>query len=251
MNELDVTWMYPDILYLHGERANIKALERIGTMLGLKVNINKVNNYEDKIDFKNTDVIVFNTGEVKTMEKVIEVLKAQKEELEEYVNSNKIIIFIAQSGIIAAKDTLRKDGTVIQGLGILDMSLLERDMVFGDDFYFKLNENPKMEMIGVQVQLLDTKINSGEPLGTVIYGMGNNDVDNKSYEGMKYRNVIFTNELGPILVKNPWYTEKLIKEAMKNKGIEIETEIDKNDFCIEMNSLEAIKEFIKKKGLIV
>lgn len=249
MNELNVVWMYPDILYLHGERANILALGKVGNMLGLKVNVNRLNEYSDKIDFKKADIIIFNTGEIKTMEKIIEVLKTQKEELEEYINLNKMIIFIAQSGIIAAKDTIRRDGTVIEGLGILDMSLVEREMVFGDDFYFKLNDDNETEMIGVQVQLVDTKINSGEPLGTVIYGIGNNDANNKAYEGMKYKNVIFTNALGPVLVKNPWYTEKLIKEAMKNKGEEIEINIDKNDFSIETSSLEAIKEFIKKKGL--
>ena len=59
--------------------------------------------------------------------------------------------------------------------------------------------------------------------------------------------LIFTNGLGPIFVKNPWWTEKIIKEAMKNKGIEIKNNIDKSTFQIEHNSNESIKIFIDSK----
>ena len=68
--------------------------------------------------------------------------------------------------------------------------------------------------------------------------MGNN---NDETEGCKYKNVIFTNALGPVLVKNPWYAEKLIRQAMKTKGIEL-------DYELEYKSLECIKKFINGKG---
>ena len=35
---INVLWMYPDILNLHGERANAMAFEVIGKKLGLNVN---------------------------------------------------------------------------------------------------------------------------------------------------------------------------------------------------------------------
>ena len=79
--------------------------------------------------------------------------------------------------------------------------------------------------------------------GKLIYGMGNNEKETKN-EGAKYKNVIFTNALGPVLVKNPWYAETLIKEALAQKGIKIETTIPREDFEIELNSLECIKKFI-------
>ena len=66
-------------------------------------------------------------------------------------------------------------------------------------------------------------------------------------EGAKYKNVIFTNALGPVFVKNPWYTEHIIKEAMLQKGITIETRIDEKEFEIELESAKCIKQFIDKK----
>ena len=55
MNKLTITWCYPDILNLHGDRGNIMALERIGKMLDLDVEVKKIENYDEDIDFENTD----------------------------------------------------------------------------------------------------------------------------------------------------------------------------------------------------
>ena len=48
-------------------------------------------------------------------------------------------------------------------------------------------------------------------------------------------------------MKNPWYTELIIKNALKNKGIELEKSLTDEDFEIELNSLRTIKKFIEQK----
>lgn len=142
-----------------------------------------------------------------------------------------------------AKETLRRDGTKFEGLGILDMQCKEREDVYGNDLYFSLKEYENVEIMANQIQLIDTKLNSDIALGKIIYGIGNND----GTEGAKYKNVIFTNALGPVLVKNPWYTEKLIRQAMENKGEKVNKVLDENEFDIEKNSFEYIKKFIENK----
>lgn len=151
--------------------------------------------------------------------------------------------------IIIAKSTVRRNGTVINGFGYLDCDLLERKKVYGDDIYYTLNDDSKHEMVGVQIQLLDVDMHSGDAVGTIIYGMGNDEKE-KRYEGVQYKNVIGTNTLGPILTKNPWYTEKLIKQAMKNKGVIIDINIDESEYDVELNSLKSICEFISDKEKI-
>ena len=39
---LKIAWLFPDILYLHGERGNILALERLGAMMGLETEVAKI-----------------------------------------------------------------------------------------------------------------------------------------------------------------------------------------------------------------
>ena len=38
-NIVNVAWMYPDILNLHGERGNAKAFELVSKKMGVKLNI--------------------------------------------------------------------------------------------------------------------------------------------------------------------------------------------------------------------
>lgn len=243
---LNIVWAYPDILNLHGDRGNLLALERIAKMLEVETEVTKIENYREKIDFDSADIILFNVGEVKVMPTIIKALKEQEEELNKYIENGKIIILIGTTGCIMAKETLRTDGTSFKGLGILDMTCIERKDVYGDDLHFKLKEEQNMEIMANQIQLIDTKLNSDIALGTVKYGMGNNEA-NKRTEGAKYKNVIFTNALGPVLVKNPWYTEKIIKLAMENKGEKVEKSIEKSEFEIESKSMECINRFIENK----
>lgn len=241
--ELNVTWLYPDVLNLHGDRGNVMALEKIGKILGLDVNITRVDSYSQKIDFDNTDIIMINPGEVKVISKIVEVLNAQKEKMDRYVEDGKIILAIGTSGAVMAKKIKFLNNTEIDGLGYLNMEAIQRDTVYGNDVLYTLKEEENIQIAGNQIQLMDVKINSECALGKVDYGRGNNG---DGTEGAKYKNVIFTNALGPVLVKNPWYTENLIRKAMKTKNVELEE--NKLDYELEMKSLECIKNFISRKG---
>ncbi|MBR6034396.1 MAG: hypothetical protein IKP28_06765 [Clostridia bacterium] len=244
-NELNIAWCYPDMLNLHGDRGNIMALERIGKMLGLNVNVKKIESFQTEINFDKTDILFFNVGEIRIIESIVDALNKQKEELDRFIENNKMIIAIGTTGAAFGKKLIKLDGKQIDCLGYLDMDCNQRDMVYGNDIIFKLNEDESVEINGNQIQMLDIKTNGATILGTVSYGRGNNGEDKG--EGAKYKNLVFTNTLGPVLVKNPWYTEKLIKTAMATKGIQIENSIPDTDFEVERKSIECIKEYNAKK----
>jgi CobQ-like glutamine amidotransferase family enzyme len=124
--ELNITWLYPDVLNLHGDRGNVMALKKVGEMLNLEVNIKRVDSYSQKIDFDKTDIILINPGEVKVISKIVDVLNKQKEELDKYVEDNKIILAIGTSGAILAKTVEYLDKTKINGLGYLDMEVIRK-----------------------------------------------------------------------------------------------------------------------------
>lgn len=244
-NKLNLVWLYPDMFNLHGDRGNVQTFEKIAKKLDLEISIQKIDDYDSNIDFENTDIILVNPGELKVIKTVVESLKKQTKNLDKYIQKNKFIVLIGTSGAIMAKNTTRLDGTEIKGLGYLNMDCTQREYIHGDDIYFELDDDSKTEIIGSQIQVIDTKLNENIALANVKYGLGNNG---DGTEGAKYKNVIFTNGLGPIFVKNPWWAEKIIKDAIKNKGIEITKSIDKSEFEIEINSNESIKKFIKSKN---
>ena len=63
--------------------------------------------------------------------------------------------------------------------------------------------------------------------------------------------MFFTNALGPLLIKNPWFAQYLIEKAMKAKDITFsKQELANLDFEMEKKALSAIRKFITNKELI-
>lgn len=243
---LNISWVYPDLLNLHGDRGNVMAFEKVANLMGIEAKIKRIDTFSEKIDFENSDILFFNAGEVKTVGPIVENIRKFGDAVYDYANKGKFIIAIGTTGAILAKNLRRADDTVIEGLGLIDMRCEEREFIYGDDLMFTLNDERKTLITAVQIHLVDFFLyDENDKLGSLEYGKGNNDKDNT--EGAKKGNVIFTNALGPVFVKNPWYAQDIIVEAMKNKGVEIEKTDLTKEFEIEYKSAEYIKKFIEKK----
>jgi len=239
---INILWMYPDILNLHGERANAKAFEIIGKKLGLKINIDRLDNIDEKIDFDKYDILLFNAGQLKEIEVLSNIMKNQIDDLNKYIRNKKVILVTGTTGALFSNNIERLDGSSFKGLNIFDADIKEREYVNGDDIYFKFKN---MQITGPQIQMIDIDIKNEKPLGKVIYGFGNN---NTGYEGMIKNNVIFTNTLGPVLVKNPWLCEYLFDIVIKNKDLKVKKK--KIKYELENKSHKSSLEFINKKIVV-
>ena len=89
-NIVNVAWMYPDILNLHGERGNAKAFELVSKKMGVKLNIDRIDDIDSNINYENYDILLFNAGELKHIEKVKERLVTL---LNDYNSKNNITIY--------------------------------------------------------------------------------------------------------------------------------------------------------------
>ena len=245
-NTLNITWLYPDLLNLHGDRGNIMAFEKVGKKMGLDVKINRIDTFSQEIDFDNSDIIFMNVGEIKTVKSVVENIKKYGNAIYDFVEAGKPVIAIGTTGAVLIDKTTRADGSVVEDLGIIHAEAVERKAIYGDDLHICLTEDNSFELMAVQIHLIDFFLkDEKDALCKIIYGKGNNDKD--TTEGGKYKNAIFTNALGPVFVKNPWYTEKIINEALKAKGLEVAEPIEESFFEIERNSFKTIGAFIKQK----
>ena len=45
---INIAWLYPDTLNLHGDRGNIMAFERVAAMLGADVTITRIDSYDNR-----------------------------------------------------------------------------------------------------------------------------------------------------------------------------------------------------------
>jgi CobQ-like glutamine amidotransferase family enzyme len=269
--QLNILWMYPDILNLHGDRGNVAALVRICEQLGIEARLKRVNRLTDRLtdsvtggsDISNADLILLNPGELIVMPAVIHALSEKKEALQEYAAAGKGILAVGTTGAVLAQEIVRQDGSVFEGLGLLDMKVNEREAIYGDDIIFRLmsdadTSNTKAgdsetksedaqsteepgDVCGIQIRTTDTFLAENQKaLGRIVYGLGNsgesgtiynenvgtvdsgaNDssaADSRAiYEGAVRENIIFTNALGPVLVKNPWFARRIIESILKRK----------------------------------
>lgn len=239
---INLLWMYPDMLNLHGDRGNILAFGKIAEKMGITLNITKVERFNEKIDFEKADLIFFNPGELKVSLKVLARLKTDIREIEKYIAANKHIIVIGTTGSIFGKEIERTENNeIIKGLDFFDMCSKERKTVIGDDIYFSIND--RQEIIGSQIHMLDFNVKESQVLGNVKYGYGNNG---NKYEGARVNNLIFTNALGPVFVKNPWWAETILNQIAKSKGINT-MDIPVENYEIEIKSFNSIKELNEKK----
>lgn len=240
-NKINLAWMYPDILNLHGERGNVQCFKYVADLLSLDLNIDRIDNIEEEIDFEKYDILLFNCGELKVVPTMLEFLTPQKEKLDKFISDKKYLITTGTTSCFLGNNITRLDGTSFNGLNIMNIDFKERNLVVGDDLYYSIDEN--MEIIGSQIQMVDININDETPLGTVKYGYGNNGTNK---EGARKDNVIFTNCLGPVFVKNPWFAENILRDICKSKNIEISDDLHL-EYDIEKKSFDATKTFIENK----
>ena len=238
MHTVTIGWMYPNLLNLHGERGSVQAIAEIGKNLGIQVDVIRIEDFDDPIPFDKLDLLMFLPGEISVFPKLIDAFTRQKAEMDAYIENGGHILAIGTSGFMFGKLITREDGAQIQGMGYLDMEAKERKYVWGDDLHLRMHHN-KQELIGSQIQMAD--VDAKYPLGATLYGMGNN---NSGAEGAKFKNLIYTNCLGPLFVKNPWFAEDILKEICLKKFLGI-TATDNN--TIASDSFESTLTFIKSK----
>ena len=244
--KLKAAWLFPDILYLHGERGNMLAFQRIAGFAGAEVEIDRIDLDTEEFDPMAYDFIFCPPGEIASFPVLIEWLQPYREKLETYIAAGRVLLVTGTSQCIFGGRTIQEDETEFNGLGLFDCDFKERKLVYGDDLYFETGygceEGETMEIFGSQIQMMDVESREA-PFGILKYGFGNSGEDRN--EGSLKMNSIFTNTLGPIFVLNPWLTKKIVVQCLCNIGVEIEE--FNFDVSLEKKSLETKTMFTDRK----
>ena len=243
---INVIWMYPDILSLHGGRGDLMALLRFAIAVKLPLTIKKVVQLADAIPLEDADLLYFCAGDLMCTGDIVSALKPSLPALLAFTQRGGMIITNGSSGAIVAKDLALTDGNVIPGLGLLDMHWFQRRDVLGDDLW--IHTPGGMEIIGSQITVADVTLAPHQaPFGRVRYGYGN---CGDGFEGAVTDNVLYTGCLGPVLVRNPVLTMELLRRGAQSAGLQTTAEqfvLDPADIAMEEQGLAEARAFIQKK----
>lgn len=237
---INVLHLYYDILNLYGENANSRCIINELNRSKIKVNID-FKSINDKIDFLKYDLIYIGSGSEDNLElALIDILK-YKDTLKEYIDSNKFIIMTGNSMDLFGKYIKTKYKT-LDALNIFDyyteyISESNFKNASTDRIVGEIKATTKLikeKIIGFQNRC-DQVFNIKNNLFTIDTKFSNDGTNNK--EGFKYNNVYATHIIGPLLIRNPYLTDYILKELCNSKKLKFKIE--------ETTSKQAYKKYLE------
>ena len=205
-----VAYLYYDLMNLYGEIGNLKVIEYQLKKQKINVIIDKLS-LNDKIEFEKYDLIYMGSGTKKFTLLVLEDLKKYKQQIKEYIENNKFMLVTGNSINVFSK----KIGDT-EALNIFDFNISYSNTRLVGDVILD-------NIIGFQNR--DTLIENN-----------NNPIFNNSEIGIHYKNFYGTYIIGPLLIRNPNFSQKFIKNLIISK---------KNDFKFRKFDFEIDKKASK------
>jgi len=211
--KLNIVHLYPELMSLYGEYANVAVLRRHLEDLGVSVTLKTVS-CDETPDFSDADLIYMGAGTERSQKYVLQLLAHSADKLKTAIANGAFVLFTGNAMETLGACVTDAAGKEWPALGIAAFASLESDKRVPHDV---IAETPLFEekVVGFMNKCSAT---SGitTPLFTALpMGFGN-DADGGS-EGYLSGNVFATHITGPILAKNPALLNHLISRIFESK----------------------------------
>ena len=227
MKKIKICHLYYDLMNLYGETWNIKAITSFIE--------NQKQEYEvlyktigDKLNFKDYDIIYIGCGDKEAQKLVLKDIVKYKDDIKEIIEDKTII---------ATGNSFELFGSTIdrsKALGIFDFKSTSVDeQIKGEQILSTTLIDKKI--VGFQNRLSVNNIKD-DFLFEVIQGNGNN-ID-ETHEGFHKFNFYGTYTFGPLLIRNPYLLEYIMKNLFDKLDIPYKEVKNTPD-------IKAYEEFIK------
>lgn len=234
MKKIKIAHLYYDLMNLYGENGNVRFLKRKLEEQGIQVEIYFLS-LEDEIDYNKYDFYYIGMGSDENKNLVLEDMKKDRDKIVSAIENEKFFLVTGNSLELFGKNIINLDGASSKGIGAFNYDInLEEFRIVGEQYY--KCDFIEHNIIGFQNRssIMNDK---GDNLFKVIKGTGYNP--NVEFEGILEKNFYGTYLLGPILVRNPYFTDYLVKKICESKKFEYKKP-DFNDA-----SYKAYQEYLK------
>lgn len=225
--QLTIAWLYPDLMSTYGDRGNVIALQKRCEWRGIDAKIQPIGIGGSAKLLLNCNLVLMGGAEDKQQKIVADDFNLGKDKaLKQMILAEIPGLFVCGAYQFLGKYYKEADGTVIKGLGILDIYTespgVGKKRLIGN---IAVENSDKDILLGFENHggrtFLGTSV---QPLGKVKAGFGNNGEDGT--EGAIFNNAFGTYMHGPILPKNPLFADFFIQKALEvkyKKEIKLET----------------------------
>lgn len=206
---VQVLWLYDDLLDLYGDSGNLMLLKKRLSQLGFTVLLTRAS-LADSPKISQYDMIYIGPGKAQNLRRACEHLRGLKEELIKAVEEEKVFLITGNARLMLGKGYTDEDGAFVPGLELFDYTGEETGKVSISDVVvnpqFETNESM---MYGFINRTGCIRGNVGPYLFKVVKGAGD-EKKGDAFEGNLYKNLFSTWLLGPVLVKNPQMAREFI-----------------------------------------
>lgn len=209
--KLKIEILFPEFCNLYGDISNMKYLKKCLPDANF---IETAFDEEPCFVKEKVNFIYLGPMTENMQEKVITKLKPYKERIEELIEKNVIFLITGNAIEIFGKYIENEDGSKIEALGIFDI-YAKRDMLHRHNSIF-IGKWDNIDIVGFKSQFTFAYGNNEENyFAKVEKGIGLNK--ESKLEGIMKNNFIGTYLIGPILILNPLFTEKLLEKMKIDK----------------------------------
>lgn len=220
--DLRICHLYPDLLNLYGDRGNLMALAQRARWRGIDVHVEECR-LGDRLH-SGHDLYFVGGGEDRQQRLAARDLQDGKGGvLHEAAERDAVILAVCGGYQLLGHYYRPSDGADLPGVGLLDLTtvhpgpgarrlignIIIRGEVLGGRTLVGFENHGGRTRLGPRAT----------PLGTVVRGFGNNGADRS--EGAMHRHVYGTYLHGPLLPKNPHFTDHLIATALRRRYGEV------------------------------
>ena len=245
---LRIGHLYPTLLSVAGDRGNLFAIQRRCEWRGLRTAITEIP-VDVHPDFTQFDVVLFHGGQDKEMDVAARDLEHKAASLREAVESDVVVLAVCAGFQLMGTYYQPYQGERLTGAGAIDMYTEGGTNRFMNHIAIECDfaRDGKHTLVGFENHSGRTYLGASvKPLGQVLAGSGNNGSDGG--EGARYRQVYGTYLHGPVLPKNPWFTDHLIWQGLRHGYGEVAPLRPLADEAEETAHQTALKLAMRQKG---
>ncbi len=217
--DLKIGWLYPELMNIYGDRGNIIALTKRCKWRDINTEVLMLDVGFSEKKLLECDILLMGGAQDREQEAVARDLFEKSDILKRIIENAVPGLYVCGAYQFLGNYYKEANGEIIKGLGIFDLytenpgenyKRLIGNIIFKEENFLNYN------FVGFENHGGRTYLGKKmKPFGKVIKGYGNNGKDQT--EGGVYKNSFGTYLHGPILPKNPKFTDYLIKTSLELK----------------------------------
>ncbi len=214
MPRLRVCALYPDLMNIYADRGNLLVLRRRCEWRGIGFELTPAG-FGEEIDPAAHDLFYLGGGQDRDQRLCAEDLVATKRDVLHAAADRGAAILGVCGGYQLLGHAYELGAEEIRGVGLVDLRTVRSDeprLIGNVAVEVELEPGDRRVLAGFENHAGRTHLGPGEqPLGRVLAGHGTTGAS--GFEGVRRGNVVGTYLHGPLLPKNAWFADWLIRTA--------------------------------------